>query len=102
MISADEARDKTIKKSVIYLSHIENEIKYAMQDGNTNVIITDSPYCNWLMSSTGDSDKDYVLAVIRDYGYKVSHFQCGIVGMNTLAEFASQTTSGLKIDWSGD
>ena len=102
MISADEARKKTIKKTLIHIGNIENEIKYAMQNGDTCVIITDQPYCNWGFQSCRDDDSDFVISELKNLGYRITNCSSSYVGITTLAEFASQSIGGLKIDWSGD
>ena len=102
MISADEARKNTIKKTLIHIGNIENEIKYAMQNGDTCVIITDQPYCNWGCQLGCDDDRDFVISALKDLGYRITNWSSGYAGITTLAEFASQSIGGLKIDWGGD
>ena len=78
MITAKQASEMAGPKAEEYLEFIEKKIVEAAEKQNREVVIRDTPYCNWLYGS-GESNPDEVrkaLKVLSDNGFKVSlHYQ---------------------------
>ncbi|WP_151746352.1 hypothetical protein [Acinetobacter soli] len=91
MITAQQAAEMAGPKAEEYLAFIEKKIVESAKNQEHEVIIRDTPYCDWLYGSN-KSNPDEVkktLKVLSDNGFKVSlHYQ-----ENQFVDI------GLKVEW---
>ena len=78
MITAKQAAEMAGPKAEEYLEFIEKKIVEAAEKQNREVIIRDTPYCNWLYSRSESNPNEVkkALKILSDNGFKVSlHYQ---------------------------
>lgn len=88
MITAEEARNLSVRTYDKHMEYIEKCIKSFAASGLTSVKITSKPYNLWLCNEDSldkESDAYKVVQKLRDSGYKVtfdsgvSYIGCGMV-----------------------
>ena len=99
MITAEEARNLSVRTYDTHMEYIEKCIKSFAASGLTSVKITSKPYNLWLCNEDSldkESDAYKVVLKLREAGYKVT-FDSGVcyIGCGMVISWDNSTDKGI-------